>query len=265
LARAAEHAAWRKRPRGAIPAFTSDREAARKVITQALERAGGREAWLSPAEWQAALEAYGIRMAPLAFARSASAAGKAAQAVGFPAAVKLASPTITHKSDIGGVILGASSEQAVRKAFNQIREGITSLGRQAEMEGVIVQKMIPGGVEALVGVTEDPSFGPLVMFGLGGTLVELIKDVQVRIQPLTDVDAREMVRSIKGYPLLEGWRGSPAADVAAAEELLLRVSEMIGDLEEIAEMDLNPVKLLPPGEGAVVVDCRILARPAPNS
>jgi acetate---CoA ligase (ADP-forming) len=128
------------------------------------------------------------------------------------------------------------------------------------MEGVVVQNMVPDGVEILVGVTQDPSFGPLLMFGLGCTMVELLKDVQVRIQPLTDVDAREMVRSIKGYPLLEGWRGAPPADVAAAEELLLRVSQMVDELPEIAEMDLNPVKLLTPGEGAVAVDCRILVK-----
>jgi acetyl coenzyme A synthetase (ADP forming)-like protein len=261
LARVADHAAWRKRPRGAVPTFSSDREAAEKVISEALNRSGDNETWLSPIECQAALEAYGIRTAPLMFARSALAAAKAARSVGFPVAVKLASPTITHKSDIGGVVLGASSERAVKRAFHQIQERVTALGRQAEMEGVVVQKMIPGGVEALVGVTQDPSFGPLLMFGLGGTFVELINDVQVRIQPLTDVDAREMVRAIKAYPLLEGWRGSAPADVAAGEEVLLRVSQMVDELGDIAEMDLNPVKLLPRGEGAVVVDCRILARP----
>ncbi len=121
--------------------------------------------------------------------------------------------------------------------------------------------MVEGGVEAIVGVTQDRSFGPLVMVGLGGTLVELLKDVQVRIQPLTDVDARDMVRSIKGYPLLQGWRGSPPADVAALEELLLRVSALAGELPEVAEMDLNPVRVFSPGEGAVVVDARMLLRP----
>jgi acyl-CoA synthetase (NDP forming) len=132
------------------------------------------------------------------------------------------------------------------------------------MDGVVVQKMIPDGVEALVGTTQDPSFGPLIMFGLGGTMVELLKDVQLRIQPLTDIDAREMVRSIKGYPLLESWRGAPPADVAAAEELILRVSQMVEELPEIVEMDLNPVKLLTPGGGTIVVDCRILVRSTPH-
>jgi acyl-CoA synthetase (NDP forming) len=118
--------------------------------------------------------------------------------------------------------------------------------------------MVPGGVEVIVGLTQDPSFGPLLMFGLGGIQVELIKDVAFRIHPLTDVDARDMVRSIKGYPLLNGWRGSPPADVEALEQLLLRVSAMVEDIPEIAEMDLNPVKVLSPGEGCCVVDARIL-------
>ena len=129
------------------------------------------------------------------------------------------------------------------------------------MEGVIVQEMVPGGVEVIVGLTQDPSFGPLIMFGLGGIQVELIKDVAFRIHPLTDVDARDMVRSIKGFPLLTGWRGSPPTDIEALEQLLLRVSAMVEDIPEIAEMDLNPVKVLSPGEGCCVVDARILLKP----
>lgn len=117
-----------------------------------------------------------------------------------------------------------------------------------------------GGIEAIVGVTQDPSFGPLIMFGLGGTFVELLRDVAFRIHPLTDVDAREMVRSIRAYPLLEGWRGSPPGDVAAVEELLLRVSRMIEDLPEIAEMDLNPLRVLSPAQGCTVADARVLLR-----
>jgi acyl-CoA synthetase (NDP forming) len=264
LARAADYAAWRKRPRGIVPTFTVDRKVAQQVIWRTLERPGTEEAWLGPEEWQSVLGAYGIRCAPLSFAPSARSAADAARALGFPVAVKLASQTITHKSDLGGVTLGASSGQAVQRAYQQIRDRLQALDRLDEMDGVVVQKMISGGVEALVGVTQDSSFGPLIIFGLGGTMVELMKDVQLRVQPLTDVDAREMVRSIKGYPLLEGWRGSPPADVAAAEDLLLRVSQMVEELPEIAEMDLNPVKLLTPGDGAVVVDCRILVRPTPN-
>jgi acetate---CoA ligase (ADP-forming) len=260
LARAADHAAWRKRPQGIVPRFTTDREAAQRVIWSTLARSRAVEAWLGPAEWQKVLAAYGIRSAPLSFARSAASAAAAARALGFPVAVKLASRTITHKSDIGGVILGASSAQAVQRAYRQIHERVLTLGKEDEMEGVVIQKMIPGGMEVLVGVTQDPSFGPLIMFGLGGTMVELMKDVQVRIQPLTDIDVREMVRSVNGYPLLEGWRGAPPSDVAAAEEILLRVSQMAEELPELIEMDLNPVKLLSPGDGAIVVDCRMLVK-----
>ena len=247
LARAADYAAWRKRPRGAIPKLATDRESAQQLISAILERSAGQEVWLGPEECRHVLAAYGIQSAPLSFAHSAAAAEAAARTLGFPVAVKLASRTITHKSDIGGVVLDAPSGEAVSRAYRQIRKRVEALGRLDEMEGVVVQKMISSGIEVLVGVTQDSSFGPLLMFGIGGMMVELMKDVQVRIQPLTDVDAREMVRSIKGYPLLEGWRGAPPADVAAAEELLLRVSQMVEELPEIAEMDLNPVKLLPPG------------------
>lgn len=264
LARAVDYAAWRKRPRGVTPTFRADRASAQRAVSAALKRSVGHEAWLAPAEWQQVLEAYGIRCAALSFARSAAAAAAAARRLGFPVAVKLASHTISHKSDIGGVVLGASSGKAVQRAYRQIRERVKALGKLAEMDGVVVQKMVAGSVETLIGVTQDPSFGPLMMFGLGGTMVELMKDVQVRTQPLTDVDAREMVRSIKGYPLLEGWRGAPPADIAAAEDRLLRVSTMVEELPNIVEMDLNPVRLQAPGSGAVVVDCRILVRSTPG-
>jgi acyl-CoA synthetase (NDP forming) len=180
--------------------------------------------------------------------------------MGFPVAVKLASRTIAHKSDVGGVVLDVMSADGVRAAFASIRASLAAIGREAEMDGVIVQQMLTGAIEAIIGVTLDRTFGPLMMFGLGGTYVELLKDVAFRIQPLTDVDAREMVRAIKGYPLLEGWRGSPPGDVRALEEVLLRVSLLVEDVPEIAEMDLNPVKVLAPGEGCVTVDARVLLR-----
>ena len=217
--------------------------------------------WLPAEACNELLDAYDIRSARVRLAATPDEAAEAAKTFGFPVAVKLASSTITHKTDVGGVILDLQSEEAVREAFQTIRERLRAAGRLEEMEGVIVQEMVPGGVEVIVGLTQDPSFGPLIMFGLGGIQVELIKDVAFRIHPLTDVDARDMVRSIKGYPLLNGWRGSPPADVDALEQLLLRVSAMVEDIPEIAEMDLNPVKVLPPGEGCCVVDARIILKP----
>ena len=148
----------------------------------------------------------------------------------------------------------------MRGAFDLIRERVRAMGRPREMEGVAVQEMVTEGSEAIVGVTQDPSFGPLLMFGLGGVYVELLKDVAFRIHPLTDLDAREMIRSVQGYPLLEGWRGAEPGDIEALEDVLLRVSAMVEDIPEIAEMDLNPVKVLPPGRGCVVVDARVLLR-----
>jgi acyl-CoA synthetase (NDP forming) len=125
------------------------------------------------------------------------------------------------------------------------------------MEGVVIQKMITGGVEVMIGVMEDPLFGPLIAFGLGGIHVEILADVRFRVTPLTDLDAREMVREIRGYKLLEGYRGHPPADVDAIEEILLRVSRMVEEISEIRELDLNPVFALPPGEGCLAVDSRI--------
>jgi acyl-CoA synthetase (NDP forming) len=132
------------------------------------------------------------------------------------------------------------------------------------MDGVLVQPMIFGGVELVIGVTQDPSFGPLIAFGLGGIHVEILKDVCFRITPITDRDAKEMIRGIKGYRLLEGYRGHPSADIAAIEDLLLRVSRLVEEVPEIAELDLNPVMALPPGHGCLIVDARISLKAEPN-
>jgi len=263
LSRVVDYAEWRKRPRGVVPELDVDGEAARAVVSAALERAPQDGAWLRAEQCAAILIAYGIPSAPALFARSAREAVAAARKLGLPVAVKLSSATITHKTDVGGVVLNIRSLAEVERAHKTIRDRLNALGRSDEMQGVTVQAMVEGGVEAIVGVTQDRSFGPLVMLGLGGTLVELVKDVQVRIQPLTDADARDMVRTIKGYRLLQGWRGAPPADVPALEDLLLRVSSMAGDLPEIAELDLNPVRVLGLGDGAIVVDARILVRPVP--
>lgn len=260
LARVTEYAAWRGKARGTRPDLDVDREAARNIVEEALEGRGGDSVWLTQSQCTEVLRAYDIRATRLTFAATADEAVAAAETTGYPVAIKVASETITHKSDIGGVILNVNSADGVSQAFETIRSSLAKLGREKEMDGVLVQEMAPLGIEAIVGVTHDPLFGPLHMFGLGGTLVELLKDVAFRIHPLTDADAREMVRSIKGYPLLEGWRGAPSGDVAALEDVLLRISALVEDVPEIAEMDLNPIKVLPPGEGCVTVDARILLR-----
>ena len=263
LARVSEYGEWRLRPIGKTPEFEADSARARRIVEDAL-KAGADRVWAPQDICAQLLSCYGLRSAEVALAATAEEAAHAAARIGFPVAIKLSSSTIVHKSDLGGVMLGIGSEAAAHDAFEKIRAGLEEIGRAGEMDGVLVQQMVPQGIEAIVGVTQDPTFGPLMMFGLGGTFVELLKDVNFRIHPLTDIDAREMVRSIKGFPLLQGWRGSTPGDVQSLEETLLRVSVMVEQLPEIAEMDLNPIKVLPPGEGCIAVDARILLRPAPE-
>jgi acyl-CoA synthetase (NDP forming) len=196
------------------------------------------------------------------FARGADEAATAATAMRFPVAVKLASRELVHKTDVGGVRLGLTDSDAVRRAFDDIRERLEREGRANLMEGVVVQPMVSGGTEVMVGVTQDARFGPLVAFGLGGIHVELLADMRFRVTPLSDRDAAEMVRGIKGFRLLEGYRGRPPADVAAIEEVILRVSRLAEEVAEIREIDLNPVFALPPGSGCLVADARIRVQPA---
>ena len=262
LARAADYGVWLAKPEGRIPALGEiDGSRADDAIAGALGRAAaGAPAWLRPAEVRALLGAYGIASPEQAVATDADAAVAAARRIGFPVAVKLVSDAVTHKSEVGGVVLDVADESGVRAAFTGIAARLRTAGQARDMQGVAVQAMVRDGIEAIVGVTHDPSFGPMLMFGLGGTQVELLKDVVFRLPPITDLDAAEMVRAPRGFPLLEGYRGGPAADIAALETLLLRVSQLVGDHPEIVEMDLNPIKALAPGRGCRVVDARVAVR-----
>jgi acetate---CoA ligase (ADP-forming) len=190
-------------------------------------------------------------------AAGADEAADAADDIGYPVAVKLDSPTLTHKSDLGGVVLNVRDSSEARWSFQEIAERLDHAGKLAQMTGVTVQPMVRTGVEVVIGATRDPVFGPLVMFGLGGSHLELLRDVVFRVHPLTDRDAAEMVRGIQGAPLLSGYRGSPPCDTAALEDTLLRVSQLVGDHPEIVEMDLNPLSVQPAGHGAIVLDSRI--------
>jgi len=262
LARAVQYGRWRGAPQGVTPRF-DDVDAARvsAVIDAALAReaaaAAGRPVWLSPEEVRTVLGAYGVRTPDSPLARDAEEAARAAAKLGYPLAVKLASPTITHKSDVGGVVLGVRDEDELREAIRGIEERLRAIGRLGEMAGVTLQAMLTEGIETIVGMTRDPSFGPLLMFGLGGVQVELMQDVVFRVHPLTDQDADAMVRGIRGARLFDGFRGAPPGDVPALEETLLRVSQLAGDHARITELDLNPIKVLPPGRGCVAIDARI--------
>jgi acetyltransferase len=233
-----------------------DREAAARAIETPRSGHEG-PTWLEPAAVRALLAAYGIAMPESVTARSADQTAEAAQRIGFPVAIKLVSDTITHKSDVGGVVLDVSDTEGARRAWETITERLRAAGREREMQGVLVQSMARDGAETIVGMTLDPSFGPLLMFGLGGIQAELLKDVIFRLPPLTDRDAAEMVGGIRGARLLEGYRGAPVSDRAALEELLLRVSQLVGEQTTLVEMDLNPVLVRPLGRGCLVLDARI--------
>ena len=211
---------------------------------------------LTEIESKQVLQEAGIPVVVAALALDSKAAVKAAQKMGLPAVLKIISPDIAHKSDVGGVLLGLESNAEVERAFDEIMAAVTAAQPVARIEGVAVQKMAPAGTEVIIGMSKDPQFGPVMMFGLGGVFVEVLKDVTFRIVPLEPRDAREMVREIKGFAVLEGVRGQPAADLGALENLILRVSEFIEAHPEVEELDLNPVLAYP--DGALAVDARIV-------
>jgi acetate---CoA ligase (ADP-forming) len=261
LAKTAEYSEWLKRPKGIIPKIQGlKRDEAQELIESALTSSPQRPLWLSAGAIADLLDCYGIRIAETLVAKTPAEAAAAASRLGFPVAAKLASSTLVHKTDVGGVALDLMSEKEVEKAFNEMKAKIAGMGREAEMEGVIVQRMVAGGIEVIVGVTQDPSFGPLIMFGLGGIYAELLKDVAVKLHPLTDVDARELIGSIKMAKVFEGFRGAAPSDTPALEDLLLRLSALVEDIHQIAELDLNPVKVMGKGEGYWVVDARVMVR-----
>ncbi|MEZ5408668.1 MAG: GNAT family N-acetyltransferase [Acidimicrobiales bacterium] len=260
LGRAAAYAEWRRRPPGRtreLDRFDVDRAA--DVIAGALAAApaGG---WLTPDQVWDVLEAVGVKTARTVAVGSADAAAAAAAGIGFPVALKASGPDLIHKSDVGGVALDLGDEAAVRAAYTEMASRIGD-----RMTGGVVQAMAAAGTETIVGVVQDPVFGPLVMFGLGGVATELLGDRSFRVLPLTDADAADLVRSLRASPLLFGYRGAPPADTGALEDLLERVARLAGHHDdrgvEVAELDLNPV-IVGPG-GAVVVDARIRIGPEP--
>jgi acetyl coenzyme A synthetase (ADP forming)-like protein len=232
-----------------------DLSKAQSICAKALSERGS--GWLTTEETQTLLTAMKLPLAQGTVAANVEEAVKMASKMGFPVAVKLASRQILHKTEMGGIHLNLTDEKSVRAAFEAIRSRLVQDHMLDAMEGVLVQPMLTGGVEVMVGMTRDPLFGPLLAFGLGGIHVEILGDVQFRITPLTDRDANQMVREIKGYRLLQGYRGHPAADVGAIEEVLLRLSRLVEEIPEISELDLNPIFALPPGQGCRIVDARI--------
>ncbi len=226
-------------------------------IAQVIEeaRSQGRTV-LTEIESKEVLAEAGIPVARATLARTPKEAAEAATKAGFPVVLKIVSPDITHKSDVGGVRVGLESAAEVQSAFDEIVASVKSKQPEARIEGVAVQPMAPQGVEVIVGMSKDPQFGPVLMFGLGGIFVEVLKDVAFRIVPLEPRDARQMIREIKGFPVLQGVRGQEPADLAALESLLLKLSEFVEAHPEIDELDLNPVFAYK--DGCIAVDARIV-------
>lgn len=215
-----------------------------------------RRTLLSEVEAKDLLAEAGIPVARAILAKGQKKAVEAADAVGYPVVMKIVSPDIAHKSDVGGVTLGLKDAKAVRKAYKEMIERVSAAAPNAKIAGVAIQNMAPQGIEVIVGATTDPQFGPVMMFGLGGVFVEVLKDVAFRIVPLEPRDAAQMVREIRGLPVLQGARGAQPADLPALEALIVKVSQFVAAHPEVAELDLNPVFAYP--NGALAVDARIV-------
>jgi acyl-CoA synthetase (NDP forming)/GNAT superfamily N-acetyltransferase len=250
LSRAVKYAEWRATPRQTVPAFLDvDAERSREVVHAFL--AGHPDGgWLPQRDVTALLQLYRIPLVATTVGRTEDDTAAAADRVGYPAALKAQVPGLTHKTDAGAVLLGLATEAGVRSGYRQLAERFS--GR---LTGVAVQPMITGGTEVLIGVKDDQMFGPLVVFGLGGVATEVLADHAARLAPLTEADADTLINSIRSAPLLHGHRGTPAADLEALRDVLLRVSRLTEDLPEITELDLNPVIARP--DSAVAVDARI--------
>ena len=211
---------------------------------------------LTEIESKELLQEAGISVIETKLARTKKEAISLSKSIGFPIVLKVTSPDIIHKSDSGGVKLGLANVTQVGNAYSEIMLSIRQGFPKARVQGVAVQKMARPGIEIIIGVSRDAQFGPVLMFGLGGILVEVLKDVSFRIIPLTRQDAKEMIREIKGYPLLQGYRGQEPADIPYLEQLIVKVSELVEQYPQIKELDLNPVFAYK--DGAVAVDARII-------
>ncbi|MDA0270755.1 MAG: acetate--CoA ligase family protein [Chloroflexi bacterium] len=218
-------------------------------------RAEGRTL-LTEAESKELLHGAGIPVTRARVAKKAKEAVEYAEEMGYPIVLKIVSSDIAHKSDVGGVAVGIDSAKALRTAFKTMMERVSAAAPGARIDGISVQQQAKQGTEVIVGATTDPQFGPVMMFGLGGVFVEVLKDVAFRVVPLEPRDARQMVREIRGFPILEGVRGGEAADLDALESLILKVSDFVAQHPEIAELDLNPVFAY--GKGALAVDARVV-------
>lgn len=223
------------------------------ILSQA--RREGRKALLETEAKKICME-YSIPVTKFELAKNETEAVKDADEIGYPVVLKIVSPDIIHKSDVGGVVVDLKDEKGVQNAYNQILKNVKKHNAEARIIGMLVQEMAPPSTEVIVGAIKDPQFGPSVMFGLGGIFVEVLKDVTFRVAPITRDEACEMISEVKAYPLLKGYRNTPPVDIGAIAEILLNTSKLVMDHQEIKELDLNPIMVYE--KGAKTVDARII-------
>lgn len=245
---------WVERPAGVIPSYDVDKAAAEAIFAGA--KAEDRDT-LTTNESIALLDAYGIRTCRSKLAKSEDEAAAIANAIGYPIVMKMTSKTTSHKTDVGGVRVGIRSEKQLREEYQDLIAKLTERGLEKGLEGVLIQEMVQGKREMVCGLATDPQYGPMVMFGLGGVFVEVMKDVVFRLAPLTDQDVHEMVRSVKAWKLLAGARGMTPAQTGKIEETLLRISQLVADFPQVAELDINPLIVSDKDGEPISVDARV--------
>ena len=248
---------WMERPEGKTPVYDVDHERAKQIIRKSISE--GR-AQLTTRESIDVLDAYGIRVCKSGFATTEDEAVSIANSIGYPVVMKMTSKTTSHKTDVGGVRVNIQSEEQLRAEYQDLIAKLTEKGLIDGLEGVIIQEMVKGSREMVCGIATDPQYGPMMMFGLGGVFIEVLKDVTFRIAPLTDVDAMEMIKSVKSYKLLEGARGTKPAQLDQIQETLMRLSQLVHNFSFIDELDINPLLISEKTGEGIAVDGRIKVR-----
>ncbi len=257
LLRLDEQRQWMEKPAGKIPCFDVDKAKVENIIRKSINE--GRDQ-LTTLESIDVLQAYGIRACKYGLAVNEDEAANVANNIGYPVVMKMTSKTTSHKTDVGGVIVNIQSEEQLRKEYKGLISRLEAKNLLDGLEGVIIQEMVKGSREMVCGIATDPQYGPMMMFGLGGVFVEVMKDVTFRIAPLTDNDAIDMIKSVKAYKLLEGARGTTPAQIEQIQETLLRLSQLVSDFDFIDELDINPLLISEKTGEGIAVDGRIKVR-----
>ncbi len=257
LLRLDEQRQWMNKPAGKIPCYDVDREKAASIIKKSIDE--GRDQ-LTTLESIDVLQAYGIRACKYGLATDEEQVVTLGNSIGYPVVMKMTSKTTSHKTDVGGVVVNIRSEEQLRNEYRALLKRLEDKGLLDGLEGVIIQEMVKGSREMVCGIATDPQYGPMMMFGLGGVFVEVMKDVNFRIAPLTDEDAMDMITSVKAYKLLQGARGTTPAQIGQIQETLLRLSQLVSDFKFIDELDINPLLISEKTGEGIAVDGRIKVR-----